>query len=86
MLPYALVAVAVAWAIWKLLRPFLLRSPLGVVPGPGRKSLVSGNLEQLFDRDAWGFHDELAQQYGPIVKLNAVLGVSSSLHYLLSAC
>ena len=37
-----------------------------------------GNLEQLFDRDAWGFHDELAQQYGPIVKLNAVLGVRTS--------
>ena len=37
----------------------------------------SGNLEQLFDRDAWGFHDEVGQNYGPVVKINAVLGVST---------
>ena len=96
MLSYAVVAAAIAWVVWKILRPYLVRSPLVVIPGPARKSVLSGefvtlfadcdvvltpapgNLEQLFDRDAWGFHDELAQQYGPIVKLNAVLGVRTS--------
>lgn len=35
-----------------------------------------GNLGELFDSEAWGFHDEVASQYGGVVKINAVLGVS----------
>ncbi|EJF57366.1 cytochrome P450 [Dichomitus squalens LYAD-421 SS1] len=65
---------AFAWALWQIIRPFIVKSAWDVVPGPPPKSFVSGNLEQLFDRDAWGFHDEVAQNYGPVVKINAVLG------------
>ena len=101
-----------AWAWWHIIRPFVVKSPLDVFPGPPSKSLLSGgcfvlsteahsiliafpsgNLEQLFDRDAWGFHDEVGQNYGPVVKINAVLGVStiikaafSSLHLELVHC
>ncbi|TBU38509.1 cytochrome P450 [Dichomitus squalens] len=65
---------AFAWALWQIIRPFIVKSAWDVVPGPLPKSFVSGNLEQLFDRDAWGFHDEVAQNYGPVMKINAVLG------------
>lgn len=51
---------------------------------PYLSSLSPGNLEQLFDRDAWGFHDELGQNYGSVVKVHAVLGVSPSHLALLS--
>ncbi|RDX47197.1 cytochrome P450 [Lentinus brumalis] len=75
MLAYLLVLGSAFWAIWQLVRPLFERSPLDVVPGPPSKSILSGNLEQLFDRDAWGFHDELAQKYGAsVVKIHAVLG------------
>ncbi|RPD55983.1 cytochrome P450 [Lentinus tigrinus ALCF2SS1-6] len=74
MLAYLLVVGGFLWAIWQLVRPLFERSPLDIVPGPPSKSIVSGNLEQLFDRDAWGFHDELGQNYGSVVKIHAVLG------------
>ncbi|KAI0739058.1 cytochrome P450 [Daedaleopsis nitida] len=74
MLLYVVILSGLLWVIWQVVRPFFENSPLDVVPGPPSKSIVSGNLEQLFDRDAWGFHDEVAQQYGPVVKINAVLG------------
>ena len=85
------------WVLWRIIRPFVTKSPWDAIPGPPRKSLLSGdglsgihirllltvsigNLEQLFDRDAWSFHDEVAQNYGPVVKINAVLGVSPIIH------
>ncbi|KAH9941567.1 cytochrome P450 [Epithele typhae] len=71
MLPYAVAAAGVVWVLYKVLRLFAAKSPLDIVPGPPRKSLLAGNLEQLFDRDAWGFHDEVALQYGDVVKINA---------------
>nr|VWP00939.1 Hormone-sensitive lipase [Ganoderma boninense] len=74
MLLQAVLLGGFAWALWQIIRPFVVKSPLDVVPGPPSKSLLSGNLEQLFDRDAWGFHDEVGQNYGPVVKINAVLG------------
>ena len=95
MLLQAVLLGGFAWALWQIIRPYVVKSPLDVVPGPPSKSFLSGeslvagyprsilmvfpsgNLEQLFDRDAWGFHDEVGQNYGPIVKINAVLGVSA---------
>ncbi|KAI0764581.1 cytochrome P450 [Trametes elegans] len=74
MLLYIFVAGLVAWSLWTFLRPLFVRSPLDVVPGPPSQSVLSGNLAQLFEADAWGFHDELSTKYGPVVKINAVLG------------
>ncbi|KAI0720771.1 cytochrome P450 [Cerioporus squamosus] len=75
MLAYLLLVGGAFWAIWQLLRPLFEKSPLDVVPGPPAKSVISGNLEQLFERDAWGFHDELARNYSSsVVKIHAVLG------------
>ncbi len=96
MIIYAVVLASLAWVFWQFIRPFVEKSPLDVVPGPTRKSLISGtfllcrlsshhgshpssgNLQQLFDRDAWDFHDEVAQDYGSVVKIHAVLGVSTA--------
>ena len=96
MIVYVVVVGSLVWVFWKIVSPFFLKSPLDVVPGPTRKSLLSGmyalpllalpsliktcpsgNLEQLFDRDAWGFHDHVGAGYGSVVKIHAVLGVST---------
>ncbi|KAI0716430.1 cytochrome P450 [Earliella scabrosa] len=74
MLLYVLSLGGLLWVVWQVVRPFFEKSPLDVVPGPPSKSIISGNLEQLFDRDAWDFHDEVSRNYGPVVKINAVLG------------
>ena len=39
--------------------------------------LVTGNMEELLHRHAWGFVDELGTKYGKIVKLTGQLGVSN---------
>ncbi|KAI9063759.1 cytochrome P450 [Trametes sanguinea] len=68
------VVALLAWAVWSLVRPLFVKSPLDRVAGPPSPSLLAGNLGQLFDTDAWGFHDEVATRYGPVVKINAPFG------------
>lgn len=42
--------------------------------------LCSGNLEDLFARKGWDFHQELLEGYGgPVVKLHGLAGVSLNL-------
>ncbi|EIW55291.1 cytochrome P450 [Trametes versicolor FP-101664 SS1] len=74
MLLYLVIAGGVAWGLWTLLRPLFVKSPLDVVAGPPSTSIVAGNLGELFDSEAWGFHDKVSSQYGGVVKINAVLG------------
>ncbi|KAJ6587527.1 cytochrome P450 [Mycena vulgaris] len=51
-----------------------LFSVLDNIPGPPRKSLVTGNLIQYTDPDGWDFHKELEENYGQVVKLHGLLG------------
>ncbi|KAI0367643.1 cytochrome P450 [Pilatotrama ljubarskyi] len=74
MLLYVILSCGTAWAIWSLLRPLFVKSPLDVVAGPPSNSIVSGNLAELFDTDAWAFHDKICSEYGPVVKIHALLG------------
>ncbi|CDO70522.1 hypothetical protein BN946_scf184569.g65 [Trametes cinnabarina] len=70
----AVVISVLGWAAWSLIRPLFVKSPLDRVAGPQSPSLLAGNLGQLFDTDAWGFHDEVATRYGPVVKIHAPFG------------
>ncbi|KAJ6551032.1 cytochrome P450 [Mycena vulgaris] len=51
-----------------------LFSVLDNIPGPPRKSFVTGNLTQYNDPDGWEFHKELEENYGQVVKLHGLLG------------
>ncbi|KAJ6587621.1 cytochrome P450 [Mycena vulgaris] len=53
-----------------------LFSVLDNIPGPPRKSFVTGNLTQYTNPDGWDFHKELEENYGQVVKLHGLLGVS----------
>ncbi|KAI0789222.1 cytochrome P450 [Abortiporus biennis] len=64
-----------AWVVWKIAHRFLVKSPLDNIPGPKSTSILTGNLSQMFDRHGWDFHREIGEKYGPIVKLNGILGV-----------
>ncbi|KAJ6587448.1 cytochrome P450, partial [Mycena vulgaris] len=57
----------------RLLRGRLF-SVLDNIPGPPRKSFVTGNLTQYNDPDGWVFHKELEENYGQVVKLHGLLG------------
>lgn len=41
------VAVSAAWALWELLKGYVLKSPLDNIPGPPGKSLWKGSLPYL---------------------------------------
>ncbi|KZT71825.1 cytochrome P450 [Daedalea quercina L-15889] len=40
------------------------------LPGPPIDSLWTGNMHQFFDRQGLDFHERLAQDYGPVVKIH----------------
>ncbi|KAI0789219.1 cytochrome P450 [Abortiporus biennis] len=71
---YALTLTLVVWVVWKISSRFLGRSPLDNIPGPKFNSILTGNLGQMFNRHGWGFQYELGEKYGPVVKLNGILG------------
>ncbi|KAF9528231.1 cytochrome P450 [Crepidotus variabilis] len=62
-----------SFVIWKVLRLWISNShfPIANIPGPQSKSWF-GVLPQLFDANAWSFHDDLAKRYGRIVKIEAL--------------
>ncbi|KAK6997312.1 cytochrome P450 [Favolaschia claudopus] len=44
------------------------------IRGPPASSFLYGNLLELMSADAYGFHADLAQNYGSVVKLHAMCG------------
>ncbi|EKM49762.1 uncharacterized protein PHACADRAFT_131561 [Phanerochaete carnosa HHB-10118-sp] len=67
-------AAALTWSLWRLLRNFVIRSPLDNIPGPERPSFWTGHVKDLFGRHGWDFHDRLARQYGSVSKVYSTLG------------
>ncbi|KAI5895540.1 cytochrome P450 [Schizophyllum commune H4-8] len=66
--------LVLARTIWRILSRYVQRSPLDNIPGPAPPSLLTGNFYQLFHPNAWGFHEKLAEEYGPIVRTTGLLG------------
>ncbi|KIM41635.1 hypothetical protein M413DRAFT_72029 [Hebeloma cylindrosporum] len=64
----------VSWILWRIFRRFIVRSPLDNIPGPSSKSWLKGHLPQLFHAQAWNFHREIAEKYGGVIKIKALLG------------
>ncbi|KAH9936146.1 cytochrome P450 [Fomitopsis serialis] len=65
------------WAFWQLLsfvRVRIATAHLRRIPGPPPASFWTGNLKQFFSRDAAGFQEHVAHDFGPIVKLDGFLG------------
>ncbi|OCH84539.1 cytochrome P450 monooxygenase [Obba rivulosa] len=62
------------WFLWKSLRQFIVKSSLDNLPGPPSKSLWRGHIPQIYGRHEWDFYKDIAQNYGPVVKLNGLLG------------
>ncbi|KAL1716274.1 cytochrome P450 [Schizophyllum commune] len=66
--------LVLARTIWRVLSRYVQWSPLDNIPGPPPPSLLTGNFYQLFHPNAWGFHEKLAEEYGPIVRTTGLLG------------
>ncbi|KAF8805218.1 cytochrome P450 [Phlegmacium glaucopus] len=70
------IAYAIFYALWKVLREFFFKSALDNLPGPPSKSFLFGDcvFPQLFNTNAWEFHKEISQKYGSVIKIKAFLG------------
>ncbi|KAJ3831587.1 cytochrome P450 [Lentinula raphanica] len=50
---------------------------LANVAGPGSTSWITGNFQQLFNADAWDFHELLGKKYGSTSRLHGPFGTTS---------
>ncbi|CDO68551.1 hypothetical protein BN946_scf184998.g48 [Trametes cinnabarina] len=65
----------VTYIVWKLLRwACAPRSPIDNLHGPPARSWLAGHLPQLYDKQGWAFHHELHARYGPVSRLQGMLG------------
>ncbi|KAF8159576.1 cytochrome P450 [Crassisporium funariophilum] len=65
---------AVSIALWKGYRRFFAKSPLDNVPGPPSKSFLTGVLPAIFSQNGWDYNTELAEKFGGVIKIKALLG------------
>ncbi|KAL1739164.1 cytochrome P450, partial [Schizophyllum fasciatum] len=70
----ALFTLALARIVWRVVSRFTQRSAIDNIPGPKAPSLLKGNFAQLFNENAWDFHERLAAEYGPVVRTTGLLG------------
>ncbi|KAF9448714.1 cytochrome P450, partial [Macrolepiota fuliginosa MF-IS2] len=83
-------AYLVSLAIWRILRRFIVKSPLDNLPGPPSHSWLFGNIPQLFNPNGWDFHHSILKRYGKAMKFRGALGERllvtfdpKALHYIL---
>ncbi|KAF9448713.1 cytochrome P450 [Macrolepiota fuliginosa MF-IS2] len=65
---------AASWIISKLLKRFVIKSPLDVLAGPPSESFLTGNIGQLLDVSGWAFNRHILQRYGGAIRVKGVLG------------
>jgi len=63
-----------AWALWRFLRVFVVKSHIDNIPGPKSASFLTGNFRQLLNRQGWKFLDELERDYQSVVKFHGLFG------------
>nr|BAK09536.1 cytochrome P450 [Postia placenta] len=73
-LPDALLLCSVVGALLYFVRTRVVSLPFNNIPGPPAQSFWSGHMEQYFDRHGHKFRESIAQDYGPVVKLDGFLG------------
>ncbi|CAA7268267.1 unnamed protein product [Cyclocybe aegerita] len=61
---------------WKIIKRFFVRGSLDNLPGPPPESFTTGSLRQMANKEAWGFHQHLADNYGGVVKIKGVFGAN----------
>ncbi|KAJ3717825.1 cytochrome P450 [Lentinula raphanica] len=62
--------------LWQLTRR-KLNASLDNVAGPDSTSWVTGNFKQLFNPNAWDFHEFLGKKYGSMARLHGPFGTTS---------
>ncbi|KAJ3553546.1 hypothetical protein NM688_g3552 [Phlebia brevispora] len=67
-----LVIVIAFWVFWRIMRSYIVRSPLDNIPGPSSSSLWRGNMPEVFGRHGWEFQDEIDKAGRPIARITGM--------------
>ncbi|CDO75034.1 hypothetical protein BN946_scf184640.g9 [Trametes cinnabarina] len=78
-LPAAVGAAVFLFILWRALREFVVRSPLDNIKGPPSPSALVGHIIAFFESEGANYGKQMAEIYGPVVKLRGILGVR--MHY-----
>ncbi|KAJ7149289.1 cytochrome P450 [Mycena crocata] len=62
--------VTVVCALWRAIRLLTRKSVLDNIPGPPSRSKWTGNFLTLFDPQGWEFHNDIANKYGGISRID----------------
>ncbi|TBU59775.1 cytochrome P450 [Dichomitus squalens] len=73
-IPVLVASAIILHLLWRLVRNYLVKSPLDVIPGPPSGSIIGGNMYQMFEHNSWDFHDHLILTYGPVAKIHSFFG------------
>ncbi|KZT24217.1 cytochrome P450 [Neolentinus lepideus HHB14362 ss-1] len=90
MVPSLVVSLFLCFVIWVVARRTRRpKSPLAEVPGPESDHWLKGNFGRIF-QDGWYYNLQLAEKYGGVVKVHALLGAEQlyvsdplALHYVV---
>ncbi|TFK27109.1 cytochrome P450 [Coprinopsis marcescibilis] len=70
----AVIGLAASYALWRIVRKWLIKHPLDKIPGPKSSSYISGYLFDLFNPDALDAHDSLGRNYPGIARVPTLMG------------
>ncbi|THU92957.1 cytochrome P450 [Dendrothele bispora CBS 962.96] len=72
---FSTITILTTLFVWRLSRNRSRWSTLNSLPGPSSSSWWQGNFGEVFHvRDGWQFNQKLAENYGPVVRLDGPLG------------
>ncbi|KAJ7897809.1 cytochrome P450 [Mycena leptocephala] len=70
-----LLLIATIWIARWLWRVRSARRIVNNIPGPQSASFVTGNMKEVFNPNAWAYHQELVEKYdGGVIRINGLLG------------
>lgn len=72
----AIVAVALSWVVWQVIKTATAKHPLSTVPGPKSNSFLTGSILKIFNTDGWEYHSYLAKTFPGIARIPGPLGSS----------
>ncbi|TEB26355.1 cytochrome P450 [Coprinellus micaceus] len=71
--PLQLLSIGIgAWGFWRVLRSFLFKDPLAVIPGPPSASWPLGDLPKFFDKRPGNYQEDLFKKYGRTFRITGL--------------
>ncbi|KAI0648533.1 cytochrome P450 [Trametes meyenii] len=71
---FVVAGVAFLGLLWHVFGEYCLSSPLDNIQGPPSTSFLQGHIKPLFERKGWKYLADLAETYGPVSRLQGLLG------------